>query len=465
MIQNRKKNTIPTNARYIYGYTSAVELIGMLTVLIFLIVFANNYLKEQSNTRFNNQLIDQSKSFSSEAIKYIEDNYRSLSQVSLTKTDIVLSYATISGYGVEGVSAQSNNLQTPCLYITNGGANLIKAYIVFGATNSKIKKLDRKTIGEIAHGLGGSAGDLVNNNGIYLLTGYSENNQIFSQSTIDNIIGQCGFVSPLPSDSLIIDISKNISLFAPIKGDIDTQSTFNDADPSLKKNAGDLVLNTMQTNIYLDNIVKESTLHTEYYCDAGQLPLADAQSTCQNTANQENLTIDVGSAQWVNSIMSNDGNCVATAEAHFYSTTDSYSCSGVNFPDASSYCPQTYNDLPQVSGSGSWSPLPGSLSGSICVSTPTVSYQGCETVWCDGSSSYPCYYPDGTNTGLYTGRPCGPGSVPGVYTNNMCLYTANCNGTITPWWSTYGIIKHSCTQGTVPAAQSTQTNDLGTKNC
>ena len=318
----------------VYGYSSAVELIGVLVVFLFLILYSNKFLEDERQSRLTNQFVDQAKSFSGEAVRYIEDNYRVLLQTSLSQTDNVIPYGTLDDYSTSGDLSQTNNLQTPCLYVTNGGNNTLRAYIIFGATNSNIKKLDKKTIGKIAQGIGGNAGDLVN-----------------------NIISQCGFISPLPSDSLIINLSKNINLFAPIVGGIDSNSTSNDADPSLKKNSGDSRLNTMQTNIYLDNVVKESNLHTEYYCDVGQLPLVDSETTCQNTANTEGIYMYADTASWVSSIMGDDGNCIATAQAHFYSITQQITCNGVNFPDASSFCPQTYNGEPQVTGSGTWSPL------------------------------------------------------------------------------------------------------------
>lgn len=345
-ITNMKTNILKNKSaiKKVYGYSSAVELIGVLVVFTFLILYSNNFLEEERQTRFTNQLVDQSKSFSGEAIKYIEDNYRTLLQKSLIQTDNVIPYGTLGGYTTKGGFPQTNNLQTPCLYITSAGANTLRAYIIFGATNLKVKKLDKKTIGKIAQGISGSAGDLVNNNGSYVITGYSENELSLSQSTVNNIIQQCGFVSPLPSDSLVINLSKNTSLFAPIEGNIDSQTTFAESDPTLKKTAivGDNSQNTMQTNIYLDNIIKESNLHTVYYCDATKLPQGDAETICQDTANKEKIFMYVGSAKWVSSIMDDTSHsCIATAQAHFYSNTQVLRCNGVNFSKQGSFCPAT----------------------------------------------------------------------------------------------------------------------------
>ena len=469
----------------VYGYSSAVELIGVLVVFLFLILYSNKFLEDERQSRLTNQFVDQAKSFSGEAVRYIEDNYRVLLQTSLSQTDNVIPYGTLDDYSTSGDLSQTNNLQTPCLYVTNGGNNTLRAYIIFGATNSNIKKLDKKTIGKIAQGIGGNAGDLVNNKGSYVISGYSENELTLSQTTINNIISQCGFISPLPSDSLIINLSKNINLFAPIVGGIDSNSTFNDADPSLKKNSGDSRLNTMQTNIYLDNVVKESNLHTEYYCDVGQLPLVDSETTCQNTANTEGIYMYADTASWVSSIMGDDGNCIATAQAHFYSITQQITCNGVNFPDASSFCPQTYNGEPQVTGSGTWSPLPGTLNNNNqCVSTANINYQSYLCSPIDDTSGTAVYAVTGYHVqdSSYYSK-CGYGqyikgsSATGSYnySTNKCDYIIKCapGGSQADAWTdndgiaiSNGSITHvSCGSDAVPAKQSTQTNDLGYKNC
>ena len=325
-------NHLVNKSKYISGYSSAIELIGVLAVFAFVILFSNQFLKEELRNRRTNQLVDQGKSFSAQAIRYIEDDYRVLLQQLINQSEIVIPYSRLIAYSSKGVTNQINNLQTTCLYVTSGGANILRAYIIWGATSAKVRKLDKKTIGEIVHGLGGNAGDLINNNGIYVISGYTENELSLSQSTINNITQGCGFISPMPSDSLIINLTKNINLFAPISGRVDSQSTFNDSDPTLKKNSrGNNKLNTMQTNVYLDNVVKESDIHTVSYCDPRHLPVSDAEAICSNYASIQGIHMYAKTASWVSSIMDNTTqSCVATASAHFYNITPVLTCNGVN---------------------------------------------------------------------------------------------------------------------------------------
>jgi hypothetical protein len=328
------------------GYT-AIELIGVLLVIIFLILVTNKYMNSINQTRFVNQLSDEAKNYSYQAIKYIEDNYRLLVQQSSANGEMILAWSSLNSYATSGNSGITNNHQTPCLYIASGMPNSIRVYIVFGNTEGQSTILNRQTIGRIAQVLGGNAGDLVNNNGNYIISGYIENEYNLSPATVNNIIQTCSFVSPLPKDTLIIDLTKNISMFASIKGEIDIATTANESDPTLKKSgttSGVNPLTTMQTNLYLDNVVKESTLNTTYYCDATQLPTADAAKLCLNTAASQSINMYSGTAAWVSSILDSSGqNCIATANAHFYITTviePYYTCTGVPppFPASQENC-------------------------------------------------------------------------------------------------------------------------------
>jgi hypothetical protein len=473
------------------GY-SAVELIGVLLVVSFIIYVTGGYINSLHQTRQVNQLTDQANNYSHQAIKYIEDNYRNLVQQSTNQGEIVLAWTSLGSYTTTGDNVITNNSQTPCLYITSGMPNAIRAYIIFGGTTAKSKKMNQQTIGHIAQAIGGNAGDLVNNNGNYVITGYAENEYNLSAATVNNIIQGCGFISPLPKDTLIINLTKDISMFASIKGGVDTQSTSDDPDPSLKKSGGTTGTNpltTMQTNLYLDNVVKESTTHRTYYCDATQLPATDANSTCLNSASSQGISMYPGTASWISSVIDSTGqNCIATASAHFYSTTTGYSCNGVTFPSASSFCPATYNGQPQVSGSAYWTPQPGTLSGASCTANAVASYQNttCLPITCNNSYNltFIATYSNGRTVGdaSYYNK-CSFGvyiyksSATGVYnySTRKCDYTIRCRAGGNPadsWTdnsgqgiSGGGSTTQSCGQKSVPANPTQQTNDLGFKNC
>ncbi|MBP9742315.1 MAG: hypothetical protein KBD37_03055, partial [Burkholderiales bacterium] len=265
-----------------HGY-SALELIGVLAIFSFIVLITDKFITAQRETREINQLADQSKNYSNIAIKYLEDNYRTLAQQTSDYTEVIIPFSIFSGYAPNEITTITKRYQTPCLYVTKGTNSTFIAYLIFGNTNSRAYGLEQLTVAKIAQTFGGNAGTLITQNGNATLNGGLENNFNFSSSSINNIIGGCGFRAPLPKYSLVVDLTKNINLFASIKGNLDQQSTAKEPDPSLKKygdSSGNKVLATMETNLYLDNIVKESTSKTSYYCDATQLPLSDANTVC-----------------------------------------------------------------------------------------------------------------------------------------------------------------------------------------
>jgi hypothetical protein len=244
-----------------HGFT-AFELIGALVVLTFIIIITNKIMDNMLKTREYNQLADQSNNFSKVAAKYIEANYRGLVESTTTGNDLVIPYTVISDYKPNNLTEFTKSQQTPCIYITSDTnsrlMSSIRAYLIFGNTKSTSGVFSQLEAASIVNIIGNYAGILVSKDGKYIFTGGIENDLNLSTTTINNIISGCGFIRPLPRYTLIIDLSKNKLLFASIKGDIDKQSSANDPelnDPSLKKSS----VTPMQTNIYLDNIYKEST--------------------------------------------------------------------------------------------------------------------------------------------------------------------------------------------------------------
>jgi hypothetical protein len=364
------------------GFT-AFELIGVLVIVAFLIMTTNKIANNIRMTKEYNQLADQSNNFSKIASKYIEDNYRILVNQAESGNDVVISYSTISSHIPANLSAFTKRNQVPCIYITSDSNNRlmssIRAYLIFGEISSSGGAFSQQDATNIVHTIGVNAGILVHNNGLYTFKGGVENDLTFSASTANNIITGCGFINPLPQNSLIVDLSKNNALFASMRGNIDQQSSKNDPDPSLKKSQ----LTNMQTNIYLDNIYKESSSITSYYCDAAQLPPSGASTLCQNFANANGISMYPNTSTWSSSIQSGSS-CLATATAHFYTISTSYSCNGVNMGNPASYCPATLGNKNIVSGSGFWSPNPPQLSGNLCVSK-AYAYYATQGV-CDGDA-------------------------------------------------------------------------------
>lgn len=467
-----------------YGYT-VLEIMGVLVTLCFVILLTNQFIKAQQQAREINQIADQAKSYSQIAIKYIEDNYRGLVQQSYSQQDIIIPFSVFAEYTPEGVTLITKNYQTPCLYLSNGQNTTLRAYIIFGNADIKSQSLDKLTIDKIAKTIGENAGSLVKQgNDSYILSGGIESGISFDDFTINNIVVACNFTPPLPANALAVDLTKGIKLFASIKGALDQQSTTTDSDPSLKKVSSILESNpsinsltTMQTNLYLDNIVKESTTSKSYYCDATQLPIIDANAICLDYAAIQGISMYAGTAAWISSVLDSTGqNCIATANAHFYTSSIVATCNGVIFPSANSFCPASLNGQSLVSGSAYWSPMPGILSGSQCISNAYATYQT------PGNCNYACL----TNTaaGMYVDQPCslfngdcsGRGyaiNITSVYdsSTNTCIMTAQCSGgggtgsKSEPPLSSGSSSIQSCGQKSMPAVTVSTTVDLGYKNC
>ncbi len=473
----------------------------------------------QRETREINQLADQANSYSQSAIKYLEDNYRSLVQQTNEYTEVILPFTIFSGYAPDEVTALTRSYQTPCLYVMKSTNNTLIAYLIFGKVNPKAKDLEQLTVAKIAQTLGENAGTLVQQNGSYILRGGVENDFNFSSASINKIVGGCGFRTLFPPYSLVIDLTKNVALFTSIKGNLDQQSTAKEPDPSLKKDgtiSEKNILSTMETNLYLDNIVKESSSKTTYYCDATKLPVNDANSICLNYASNNKVSMYSGTAKWISSLLdSSSKNCIATASAHFYTATTSYTCSGVSFPDANSFCPANKNGQSLVKGSGYWSPNPGTLNGTQCTSNAYASYASCPTITCvitnpskgigtwvytcngvmqadwrgpvSGGTIYAAMQNACKNAGYQgnfnSSNPWDKTYTPSYNPNsNLCAYNpqiycgydknghyiqngiwVNFNGTP----STFGgsSSKQSCGQKSVSAKTTQSTNDMGYKNC
>jgi|GEM_PF-5374622 len=245
-----------------YNGFTAFELMGALAVLTLLIMVINRVADNIYKAREYNQLADQGKNFSQVADKYIEDNYRNLVTQTELGNDVVIPYPAIASYTPDNLSAVTKNRQIPCIYIASDDSSrlmsLIRAFLIFGNTDPSSGTFSELDAASIAHNIGGNAGVLVRSGDAYTFKGGIENELNLSAATISNIASGCGFTVPLPQNSLIIDLSKSKSLFASMRGNIDQQSTQNDPDPSLKKSQ----LTNMQTNLYLDNLYKESSSTT-----------------------------------------------------------------------------------------------------------------------------------------------------------------------------------------------------------
>lgn len=474
----------------------------MLSLIVFMIItlFAYKTISTINEKKVKDQVSDQSKAYTKMATQYLTDNYRSL--ITQTKVaEVILPFGSISQYIPSSANRLTSYYQAPCLYITSTNAETINAYLIFANSDVKAKHLSRIEAGEIARAIGGNAGVLVDSgNGKYTVYAATVDGLSISSSAQSKMQQICGFVA-LANNSLIINLSQDQSFFSSITGSIDQAATAKDTDPSLKKNGG---LVTMQTNLYLDNVIKESSSYQRSYCDAAKLLVSDANNVCANFANSNNWSTYLGTASWISSVLSaNQLTCNATANAHFYSTTTNYSCVSVAFPPADNYCPYTISGKTKVANSAIWSPLPGTLSGSQCLSTASAKYQlvgSCPTVTCtEGwAGSMQCNNTFATNNDCYKAstdlnifsldkyqKTCVGGFPPvcsqkytGSYNQaaNSCTYKIHCingkngieadiNANVNNYTGSIDSYFTSCAQVSQNAISSQITSDLGFRNC
>jgi hypothetical protein len=360
---------------------SVIELMGVLVVFAFIIISTHRIMDKMDQTKEYNQLADQSNLFSEFAIKYIQDHYRDLVGSTATGSDVILTANAIGEYEPKILYPFNKMHQAPCVYVTKGLSNNIRAYIIFGRSPGvRSQNLSMLDIGTIAKTIGNNAGILTSINGNYSFTGGVDNFTIPS-ATMTTISTTCGFSAPLAQNLLIVDLTKSSALFASIKGSIDQQTLDDSPDPSLKKLNS--TLTTMQTNIYLDNIYKESSTKTIYYCDASKLPVSDANQLCQNYAASGGIYMKPGSASWISIQQIDDHECLATAQASFYRTDTSYDCNGINLGDPGVYCPATIDGKAIDPGSAFWNPEPPApLDTNTCVSEAYAYYKNPGS--CDG---------------------------------------------------------------------------------
>src|SRR5579863_8929254 len=79
------------------GFT-AIELMFVLMAFAFIILSTNKIMNTISQAKEYNQIADQSNLYGNLSMKYIQDNYRHLVQLTSVGNDVILSKSDISNY-------------------------------------------------------------------------------------------------------------------------------------------------------------------------------------------------------------------------------------------------------------------------------------------------------------------------------------------------------------------------------
>ena len=138
------------------------------------------------------------------------------------------------------------------------------------------------------------------------------------------------------------------------------------SDISLKRNSSGTNM-TMQTDLILDNVVRESSVSSKWYCDTSQEPTSKAISLCLSYASANNLNYMTNSARWASWNSLPNKMCAYNAMANF--NTTQYSCNVNDFPSAASYCASVSNNY-KYYGPSYWDV--GTLEGNMCVDNGAV---------------------------------------------------------------------------------------------
>ncbi len=301
----------------IHGF-SVIELLGTLIILSGILLITNHFVTEINQRKELNAVSDQMIYFNNVAIKFIADNYRNLEE-STQVNDLIIPYSVMSMYTSIGNNPIPATKIKPCLYLSNGSNNILNAYLYFGNATNVNQVYSYLVATKVAQNIGGNVGVLMQNDNGFNIQGNLFSNFAISNSDASLIANGCGFIGGnLIPNSIVIAVSQDKRLFASIQTDVDRQSKEVNQDPSLKRSgSGDDV--TMQTNLYLDNVIQESSTKQQYYCDVSKLPIKDSDIMCiQFGANHHPIyTMDAGSASWISSILDSPTTCKASSQAKF----------------------------------------------------------------------------------------------------------------------------------------------------
>lgn len=363
-----------------YGF-SAVELMLVLPIIIGLILMTNIMLTHMATSKRNNQVADQIKTYKKAATMYLTDNYRNIMLQMLNGQNSLVIPATGNiGYLHYGEVPALALGQVPCLYImrdtnSQGLGATIKAYLIFGNSASKVKALTHTDALMIAHALGGTAGVMVPDNTGFKVHGLNFNADLRFSYDLD-IGKQCGFsdghgASGIQDNSIIIDLTEDKNFFLQM---VNINKNYNPNEippqnPSLQK-SGDNDAAAMRTNLYLDNVISESSTKKETYCSATEIS-QDANDFCLNFARDKGYELVPGSCSWDTSVMQDDGRCLSTVKGNYIQRI--MGCQNSDFGDAGVACDPIKENRRLVNGTARWSNK--RLQDNQCYADAVANYQ------------------------------------------------------------------------------------------
>lgn len=420
-----------------YGFTIIEGLISLLCFSVVMVIIAL-IMKQTESSKKTDIASTQIKNMIKWSSDYLLSNYNKfISNANFTST-----FVSFSNIGAP-VSANLVTLygQSGCLYIEkdqnrcpnvggqyrNSNGCVLNAYLIFGSASSN-NPLSKKDATSVLSSLGAGAGLLTyNNNQIKFASKYGERIIPIGATDGTQLQSTCNFDPGSLNPSFAIDISNSYQL----KNNNTLNDTQNiDIDNTLKTVQSNQSSLTMQSDLYLDNVVAESKINPLYKCDDfSAFNMNSANQLCLNYGATHNYTLQ-GNAIITGAVLYGATQCSVSVQGNFYTTSPV--CGSV--PSAQSNA--AYSQCVSPSNYyGGFQLGPINLNGNQCSASYTanyctnsvniweVHYTGCNPQ--DHDMKYTCVEGTVGTTGYGCGdssnnpNPCGP---------NMCAGRKNCWG-------------------------------------
>lgn len=334
-----------------------------------LIIIVHRVINNIAMHKKYNQVADQIDFYSKIGVRYISNNYIAINNNVKSNGSYVVpaSMLQTAGYIPLGHTATNFYRQKPCLWITkyDGVDSQLRAYLLF--TNSiQSKNLTHLDAANIADNIGGAAGFLDPDLSGMIIKGKMFNSYLINKADINLIEQNCGGI--LAANSIVVNLNAHKDFFAQLRNAANGASD----DNTLKKSyVGNIAANTMQTNLYLDNTIKEASTTKKLYCDANQMPFSDADLFCKSIGSSQGW-IYVGNPKWINYVQ-HDDQCIYNAEAMF--STRSYICDATKFSvTADSMCRNNLSDYAKYYSAPAAFWNVGYVAGEQCVGNKAFGY-------------------------------------------------------------------------------------------
>lgn len=280
----------------------SLAIAGSIGLLSYQIIHSKSQIAQMDNAA--EILLFQEKN----TLKYLNDNNDSLLKTIKSSSNksmvVTLSKLNTNSDNIYSTSFFLMAFENPCVILTlDSSGQYIVPYMLYVNKGKNLDLFQTKNLNRLT---------VIKKN----IFNVDSNNSIVKQYKND-INSNCK-ISNINSNSLLLDYSK--SPFFTSKRIITTDQSINDqtTNEALKIKDTNLNNKTMNTNLYLDVVVKESTPYMKYYCDENKAKVDFAtqlHQTCVDYATRSNTYLD--GIEVVRGYTLNGSTCQYNALANF----------------------------------------------------------------------------------------------------------------------------------------------------